>query len=248
MAGTFALSQGVQLLEDALHLPGWVLTATVIGSLVLFPMVAVLAWVFDVGSDGVSRTPDQPSAGFRWSAAHVGIALIAVLVLMVGGWVALKPMENSVPTVAVMPLKNSTGDPALESLGEIAADWITEALVQAAIVNVVDLQTTLRAGLAAPSQKNTIAADRLVTGTYYRTGDRLVFNVRITSANGTLIETLQPIQGSAAEPTAALGDLRERILATLARAVDRRVANFEGAGSAPSYQAYESYVEGLKAY
>ena len=248
MAGTFALSQAAQLLEDALHLPGWVLTATVLVSLALFPVVAVLAWIFDVGSDGVSRTPDQPTTGFRWSAAHIGIATITVAVLLFGGWVALNPHDAAVPRVAVLPLENGTQDPALESLGEMAADWITDALVQTAIVDVVDLQTTLRAGITTPSEKSTIAADRLVTGKYYRTGDRLQFTVRITSSTGKLIETIQPIESSLSDPTAGLNDLRDRVLATLAKAVDKRVANFEGAGSAPSYQAYESYVEGLKAY
>jgi tetratricopeptide (TPR) repeat protein len=63
-----------------------------------------------------------------------------------------------------------------------------------------------------------------------------------------LIEALQSIQGAAAEPTQGLGDVRDRVVTALARAVDRRVANFEGAGDAPSYQAYESYVAGLHAY
>ena len=248
MAGTFALSQAVQLLEDALHLPGWLLTATVIVSLALFPVIAILAWIFDVGSEGVSRTPDQPATGFHWSPAHIGIATIVLAVLLVGGWVALKPRAETAPRVAVLPLENGTLDASLESLGEMAADWITDALVQAAIVDVVDLQTTLRAGITAPSEKSTIAADRLVTGKYYRTGDRLQFNIRITSSAGKLIETIQPIESSLSDPTAGLNDLRDRVLATLAKTVDKRVANFEGASSAPSYQAYESYVEGLKAY
>src|SRR5262245_25522808 len=130
MAGTFALSQAVQLLKDALPLPGWLLTATVIGSLALFPVVAVLAWFFDLSSDGVTRTADRPTSVFRWSAVHAAVALVAFVALMLGGWIALQPRQKTIQRVAVLPLQNRTGDPARESLGEVRADWIIEGLLQ----------------------------------------------------------------------------------------------------------------------
>ena len=41
----------------ALRLPDWVLTAVVVTLLIGFPIVAIIAWIFDKTPDGIVRTP-----------------------------------------------------------------------------------------------------------------------------------------------------------------------------------------------
>ena len=248
MAAAFAISQAIQVLQDAVALPGWVLTAFVITALAGFPVVALVAWLYDFQGAGVTRTESVPRSQFHWSATHVSIALIVFIALMFGGWLALAPRTDDTGRVAVLPLQDKTGDPALHSLGEVAADWITESLVRAAFVDVVDVQATLQAGIA-PTKSSLPTAHTFVSGSYYRVGEKLIFNVRITSPDGRTLQALQPIEGPAAEPTKGLNELRDRVVAALAIALDKKVSDFEGQGaSAPSYRAYESYVEGLHAY
>jgi len=43
----------------ALHLPDWVLTAVVVILLIGFPVVAIVAWIFDRTPDGIVRTPSN---------------------------------------------------------------------------------------------------------------------------------------------------------------------------------------------
>jgi len=72
-------------------------------------------------------------------------ALIGVgfaLVLVAGAVVVVGRLRSSRPDrkrVAVAVFVNRTGDPSLEPLGSMAADWVTRGLTQTALVDVVDL-------------------------------------------------------------------------------------------------------------
>jgi len=59
----FVLLQVAEITFDPLGLPDWSLTAAVILAIAGFPMVTVVAWVFDLGPGGVRRTEDLRSGG-----------------------------------------------------------------------------------------------------------------------------------------------------------------------------------------
>src|SRR5207244_4483664 len=58
----------------------------------------------------------------------------------VDNWKALetsRAMQHAEPGVAVAVIENHTGDPTLDNIGHMAADWVTQGLAQTGLVEVV---------------------------------------------------------------------------------------------------------------
>ena len=56
----------------ALRLPDWVLTAVVVVLLIGFPVVAIVAWIFDRTPDGIVRTPSNSESIVNEPTTQVG--------------------------------------------------------------------------------------------------------------------------------------------------------------------------------
>jgi len=61
LAIAWAVTEASSVVLPALHLPEWTVTFVVVFLLVGFPVSMILAWVFDVGPEGIERT--EPMAG-----------------------------------------------------------------------------------------------------------------------------------------------------------------------------------------
>jgi tetratricopeptide (TPR) repeat protein len=155
--------------------------------------------------------------------------------------------------VAVVPFENRTGDPTLDPVGHIAADWIGEFIVRTGFVEVVDFNTAM--AMRASTENGEVAlatgtgAGTLVTGSFYKQGDTLTIQAKILRGDGTVLIVLPQVAGEAGDPIEVIDRLRERVVTALAAHFDRRLPSFEGlGGDPPSFAAYEKYVSGLKWY
>lgn len=160
--------------------------------------------------------------------------------------------------VAIAVFTNGTGDPALESLGPMAADWITQGLSRTALVDVVPAQLVLQT--SQPERRHGADVVRLlaeetgaalvVTGTYYLENDSLRFQTRLSDAiQGQLLQALDPIATPRAAPLEGVETLRRRVMAALARQTNPRLSSWVNVTrEPPSFEAYEEYVEGEERY
>ncbi len=142
----FAVLQGADLVLPALLLPGWTFRMLVVVVLFLFPIVLVLAWIYDLTPDGVRRTADaphdaaDPTAGAvepgaqprlpagtaAGSAASRGVPPAAAHSVAV----ALAPAypagaSDIIDSLAILPFSNPSGDADSEYL----SDGITESII-----------------------------------------------------------------------------------------------------------------------
>lgn len=191
-----------------------------------------------------------------WIAAAVALAAGAGVVAVRA--TARPPVDHRLALAA--PLLNQTGDAGLDAIGDLAADWITQGIALSGVIHVVAPQTlraslqTLGAKGAAPGSdawlkalaKET-AAGTVIGGAYYRAGDSLVFQLRITdAASGRVLSAPAPILGAATDPSRALEQLRERTVAALGLLFNARLTGMnQNASQPPAYAAYKEFVEGL---
>ena len=189
-----------------------------------------------------------------WALA---LAVAAVAVLMLVRAASTSHVRAAVKDrVLVDVFDNRTGDPKLEALGRMAEDWLSQGLLRTQLVDVVDPRVVFVQSRSADSgAAGTLSLARktgatfVVTGSYYRTGDSVLFQAAVTDARmGKIVRVVGPIGAGKDSPVTALDDLRSRVMSALASVVASHGAHaMEHGGEIPPFEAYQSYVEGLDA-
>ena len=134
-AVAWAATEASSVVLPALHVPEWVLTAIVVFLLVGFPIAMALAWIFDVGPEGISRTEPQapPAAQVKLRVAYAAVVIVCMGAL---GYVlyerglgrahAGEPRDS----IAVMPFANLSGDPAKDYFSDGMSEELLNLLAR----------------------------------------------------------------------------------------------------------------------
>jgi len=214
------------------------------------------------GSTAVATLPSsRPGARIGWIAAVVAIVLLAAAIYVWNRGREPRPdaLAGLDPDrVAVSVFENRTGDPALDAVGSMAADWITHGLAETGDVEVVPGMSSLAAFRGNPDALPTedpllvfaeaTGAGTVVSGSYYLQGESLVFNVRVTDlARGELVHAFQPIRGPRGEPAEVVEELKQRVKGLFAISAESQ-AEWRLSSTPPRFEAYREYVAGLDVF
>ncbi len=158
----FAVLQVAEPVIHGLQLPDWTLSFVVVALGVGFPVLLVLAWVFDVSPSGIERTlPLGTEGGSRSSGALLallatGVALLGVAVVAWhfvsrtrAGRTVPSASAPAGPSVAVLPFVNMSP----EKDAEYFSDGITEEVINA-LANVEGVRVVSRTSAFAFKGKN----------------------------------------------------------------------------------------------
>ena len=153
------------------------------------------------------RRPAQPARTRRRALVLAVAAAVAIAALIVfvrdRHW--LGPPAPVGRRLVVAEFANRTGDPTLDAVGFMAADWITEGLQRLSTILVVPMPAALEAsrylraqaestpGKISRGLQEETGADVVVSGSYYRNGDSLSFQSQITDVElGKLLMAIGP--------------------------------------------------------
>lgn len=259
-----ATLEAADIIAPRLMLPDWSVTLILVLLILGLPVVLVLAWVFDIGPEGISRTPPlsaaDPGPGKRrlGGATDLAVAVVAAALLVgAGSWMLLRdrgPVLDA-ERLLVAGLENQTGDASLAALGSIALDWLTRGLQQTGAIRVIDARMLAADPLGyaaggsdgvavALSVARERAAGTLLSGAYYEQGDSIYFQVHLTDvATGELRHSLDPVAGSIEEPLPVIEELRQRVMSTLAALTDFDLRTIPV--KPPTYDSYQEFLTGL---
>ncbi|PYP01448.1 MAG: hypothetical protein DMD57_13935 [Gemmatimonadetes bacterium] len=191
--------------------------------------------------------------------------VLGVAVVLLGGGAAVRVWRHRGPAlnerrVVVAVIENHTGDPSLDNVGHMAADWVTQGLAQTGLVEVVPsvsvMSSSRTPGGHGPGHLDAVGiqtlgretgAGTVVSGAYYRQADSIRFQVQISAAHdGTVLRALEPVAGPIAQPLVAVEAVRQRVMATLATLFDSRLSFWaKSAGQPPTFPAYQEFIQGL---
>ncbi|MFL5515884.1 MAG: hypothetical protein ACJ8DJ_06995, partial [Gemmatimonadales bacterium] len=163
----------------------------------------------------------------RWTAALLGAVALAVLARYGGHTAALDPRR-----IVVARLSNETGESTFAYLGALATDRLTAALAGTPGIRVVTSATIIPSRLTTGLQVDSLddperlralaqetSAGTLISGSYFRSGNRISFQAEITDANhGTLLAEVGPVSA----PVNRAGEALDSLGRGVAAAVHRR--------------------------
>jgi len=189
----FAVLQIIEPVMHGLHLPEWTLSFVVVALAVAFPVVVVLAWVFDVSSGGIERTvPLQPERPRRLPMAVALAAIGALAVVPALAWHFTRARRDAAvleapaaPSVAVLPFVNMSA--AKDE--EYFSDGITEEVINA-LANVEGLRVVSRTSAFAYKNKNLsvrqigeeLAVATVLEGSVRREGNAMRLTAQLINA------------------------------------------------------------------
>ena len=222
---------------------------------------------FAAAVGGTGHRTSVPTRGVFAGRRGRRIALASAGTLVLLGAAGVHLLRTQGPRsnerrVAVAVIENHTGDRALDNLGYMAADWVTQGLAQTGLVEVVPSISVMTSSLA-PTEHGPAAphldaaairalgretsAGTVVWGAYYRQGDSIRFQVQISAAeDGKVLRALDPVAGPLTQPLTAVEALRQRVMAALATLFDSRLNRWAtSASQPPNFQAYQEFIGGL---
>ena len=207
------------------------------------------------GAATASVSPVERPASSRvrkTSILAVGLGLVALAAGMGLRWA--RPVERGRVVVAVFA--NRTGDSTLDPLGALAADVVTQSLVQTGLVPKVAQPVAL--GLlhsdggsdAAEIERlgRSARAATVVAGAFYRDGDSIRFNARIVDLERShVVWAVQPIVTTADSARAAIEQIAQRTSGAVAVLMDPRFAPWLPIASPPpTFAAFQEHARGVE--
>jgi serine/threonine protein kinase/tetratricopeptide (TPR) repeat protein len=156
--------------------------------------------------------------------------------------------------VAVMPLENRTGDPKLDVIGLMAADWISQGVARTDELRVVPVigllgpETGTGGTTSARDLAERTGAGIVVSGAYYLVADSLRFQATATDVvRGEMLYSAEAAAESA-RPQEAIGALRSALVGAIAVTANPYDPGWGGMSDPPSIDAYREYLAGLESF
>jgi adenylate cyclase len=183
----WVITEVSSVIFPVLMLPEWTLAFVVALLLLGFPIAMILAWAYDIGPQGIERTPSLVAVetGSRpRTRAWIAYGSLLALAMAGLGWLLWPRLAPTVPasydSIAVMPFANLSGDPANDYFSDGMAEELMNLLAQ-----VPGLQVAARTSSFAYKGQNvdvrelgrSLAVDTVLEGSVRRSGER----VRITA-------------------------------------------------------------------
>ena len=241
-------------------IPNWVVRLVVLLLIIGFPVALIIAWAFEVTSEGIKRTEAADAAGQRsrgvaWIyVVLIGVAL-SVGLFFVGRYTAghatPRPSEAATPipekSIAVLPLVNESGDPKDEYFSDGLSEELIAALAQISGLKVIGRSSSFRFKDRKEAPKTIgekLGVSTLLDGTVRKQGDRVRIVAALVNATDgiqlwtrTFDRELKDIFAVQEEIATAVA---ESLKVTLLGSQDRPAQR----GAASNVEAHNAYLQG----
>jgi len=258
--------QVAEVTFEPLQLPGWTMTALVIAAILGFPLVLVLAWVYDLSVHGVVRTGDSPSSGYNQRLVAIVISLIVAAAVAAAGLSLYNfyarsgvPVTSSSASitnprsVAVLPFADFSASRDQAYFGDGIAEELLNVLSQVPGLRVA-ARTSSFAYRDSKKSVGDIARDlgvaHVVEGSVRTAGDRIRITAQLINAESGFHLWSETFDRKLDDIFAIQDDIAKAIANAMLNAVGS--GNAQAAevaidqGHAQNLQAYEPYLQGLE--
>jgi len=237
------------LIERIPIFPAWTDTAIAILFVLGFPVTVFLAWMFDVGKNGVRRA--DPASGLGKGVIMLSLAGLLIITGALSYFLlpqieAEKGLvrQGDLSTVAVFPIENLTGDPSLGYLGAGLAEDIRQRLATQTdlkVVGRVSLAGFASAGADLAAVRNLLDAGLVLQGSLQMAAGELQVSLSLLeSATGRQLWSNVFNAGEI-----GWGPLRQRIIDAITEQLSITVETRVKEGVEIPEEALQAYFQGL---
>ena len=262
LVGWLVLQVGDVVVEP-LRLPEWTMTLLIVLVALGLPVALVLAWVFDLTSEGLERTDDvEPGTTSFSEPRWVAMALV-FLVVVSGAWYLVGRERGRGPeialddgTIAVMPFRTAGAASELAYLREGMLDLMATKLTGEGGPRAVDPRTLMSAWRATVDAETTdlppeearalarrLGAGRVLLGEVVSAPGRVVLSASILDTETGRASGPVSVEGRSDSVTALVDELAAGLLSVEAGENERRLAQL----TSTSLPALRAYLQGQAA-
>jgi tetratricopeptide (TPR) repeat protein len=255
----FVVVQVADITLPALRAPDWVLSVIVVLAALGFPVVAVLAWAFDITPSGIERADVRaaPSATRRALLGLVALTVIVVAASAAYSWTRFASRSDlDANLLAVVPFR-VTGDSDVSYLREGMLDLLAATLNGDAELRAADPRSVMTAWRtevgnesddlspeAAAQVARRIGAGRLLLGSVIATGNELRISAELHHVDSSDDPVSVNVSGRADELHALIDRLAGQLLSAEAGVSENRLASV----TTTSLPALRQYLAGQSLY
>ena len=183
-------------------------------------------------------------------------AIAVVVIAIVALFFLWKRGSNLDPNlVAVAIFENQTGNQGLDYLGRMTADLISQGLRETNFFEIVPTSTVettsgeFKQGDLIDFLANRTSAGRVISGTYYLSGEDLQFQSQVTDTqNKKILYALDPISGTSDDPDKTIRLLQQKTMGLMVMALDKNDKDMLQFGIRPTYESYKEYKLGVETF
>jgi tetratricopeptide (TPR) repeat protein len=225
---SWILIEGASVVLPAFEAPDWAMRAIIIAAIVGFPIMLVLAWIYDVSSEGIEVQADAtdtivvPFGGRHMDFVVIGLLSVALVFALymnfsrTGG-----PVEQPDPiSILIADFANSTGEPLFDGTLEQTLSIGIEGASFVTAFNRMSAQSQIKK--LKPDGKLDDEGARLIAvregiklilaGGIREEGGRYVFDVRaVDPTNGETIFGVQEVARDRSEVLKAVAEASNQI-------------------------------------
>jgi TolB-like protein len=266
---SFAVLQVIEPVQHGLHWPDWTISAVVWVLGLGFPVTAAMAWVFDLGAGGVTRTPAATGTAFGGSRTALMLLALGTVAAAPGVvyyfiWpqvanraaghagtpttqAAAAEARGPAPSIAVLPFADMSAARDQEYMGDGLAEEILNLLAQ-----VDGLQVTGRTSSFAFKGKGTrleeigrdLHVEHVLEGSVRRVGQRIRVTAQLVKTADGFHLWSQNFDRDLADALALQDEVARAVVGAIAPRLTGRAPAASRTGPAPSPEAYAAYLEG----
>ena len=219
IAAGFIIQMGSAILP-AWELPNWTFRLVVVLLLIGFPIALILAWAFDVTSEGIRATKGT-AAEPHLRRNMIILVAIGVIVSVAAGFFLLPraTARNVDKSIAVLPFENLSGDPDNAYFADGIQDDILTNLSKIGDLKVISRTSVMSyRGSGTRNARDigkALGVATLVEGSVRRIGNRVRVNVQLINASNDEHIWAEDYDRDLTDVFAIQTDLAQKIVYTL---------------------------------
>jgi TolB-like protein len=178
------------------QIPDWGVRLIVLAIVIGFPIALVIAWAFEITSEGIKRTEAaDPSVEHSYGGPWIYVVLVSVALSLglffLGRYTARAPRQSeativSQKSIAVLPFENLSEEKANAYFAEGVQDEILTRLSSVRDLKVISRTSTAKYQSKPDNLKkvaNELGVATLLEGAVQKSGDKVRINVQLIDAH-----------------------------------------------------------------